>query len=306
MSNYLYHNKFHQTIHHSVSSAGFPDSATDPVANIGNEFLGTFYNTVCSKKTNYVGYPANSLNWRANYLHVGLLSGGWDQYTTTRTTTTASSSNWQKSYIGYTALKGVSGRYEQSYTAFASNSSYWYTILDAMQSNVPQGNTKQKNFASVPLVASSNIFSWDLDNAQVASIELTNFVDSLDQPFNMKKGGEYVLILRQDQGGSKTIAFAPSYKFNTASPGIMTEPYGVTVIRFVSDGTYMYGKVTQYHYGLGVYITYFNDGGIQLSPEPAGLDAGATFAVGAQEGLLIDGAAPYSNGAGITIIEVVP
>lgn len=306
MSNYLYHNKFHQTIHHTVSSPGYPDSATDPIADIDNEFLGTFFNVVSSYRTNYVGYSANSTQWRTNYLHVNSLSADWEQYVTTYATVTALSSNWQKAYAGYTTLNQVSSRYEDMYTAYSANSSYWFNILNALQSNQPQQNTKQKNFAAVTLAASSNIFSWDLNNAQVGFIELTTFIDALDQPSSMKKGGEYILILRQDQGGSKTLGFNSVYKFNTGSPGIIAEPYGVTVIRFVSDGTYMYGKVTQYHYGLGVYITFFSGEGVVLDPEPAGLDAGASFQVGIDGGVSIDGAAPYISGDGINIIENVP
>ena len=66
MSNYPYHNKFHQSIHHTVSSPGYPDSATDPIADIGNEFLGTFFTVVSSYRTNYVGYSANSVEWKNN------------------------------------------------------------------------------------------------------------------------------------------------------------------------------------------------------------------------------------------------
>jgi hypothetical protein len=44
MSNILFHNKYHLTNHHTVSTYGYPDSGTDPLGAKDQEFLGTFYN----------------------------------------------------------------------------------------------------------------------------------------------------------------------------------------------------------------------------------------------------------------------
>lgn len=306
MSNYIYHNKFHQTIHHTVSSPGYPDSATDPIASIDNPFLGTFFNIVSSGRTNYIGYLSDSTQWRSSFLNVKALSSEWENFSTVFNTTSSLSSNWTQGFIGYTLFNQTSGRLEETYTTYTTYSSAWLNLLNALQADLPQEITKQKNFAAVTLTPSSNIYSWNLNTAQVAFIDLTDSISSLDQPSNMKKGGEYTLIIQQDQPGNRNLAFNSAYKFNTTSPGLMLQPFGVSVIRFVSDGTYMYGKISRHYYGLDIYITYFDAGGIVLEPAPAGLYAGASFTVGDQGGLLVDGGAPFTGGTGINIIEILP
>lgn len=297
MSNYLYHNKFHLSLHHTVSSTEYPDSATDPIAGIGNEFLGTFFNAVC-------GALITSSDWRGNYLTVGPLSGGWEKYLTAYKTTTALSASWNAGYNCYTNLTNNSGRYEGTDTTLAANSDYWFNLYNAFTVINPQQHTKQTSFSAVELIINASNYDWDLNTAQVAIINLTDPFATLRNPFNAKKGGNYTLIVRQDQAGSRSLTFESNYVLSTASPGIMLEPFGISVVRFVSDGIKLFGKLTRYYYGLGSYYTYLDDGGVELTPNPSGLNAGAYFAPG--NGMIVAGAAPYDSGDGLTIIEVVP
>jgi hypothetical protein len=297
MSNYLYHNKFHLSLHHTVSSAGYPDSATDPIAGIGNEFLGTFYNAVC-------GVTTTSTEWRSNYLQIKPLSGGWEKYKTTYSTVCSLSAPWNLGYSFRTEYFTNSADYESTDSNLASNSAYWFNLYNAFTKGDPQQYTKQISFSGVELVQTVGNIDWDLDVAQVAFINLSLPTVTLRNPTNMKKGGCYTLIIRQDQAGSKSVAFEANYVLNIGNPGVMLAPFGVTVIRFISNGTRLFGKVTQYYYGLGSYYTYLDDGGVGLAPDPSGLNAGASFVPG--NGMTVAGAAPYDSGDGLTIIEVVP
>lgn len=297
MSNYLYHNKFHQSIHHTVSSAGYPDSATDPIAGLGNEFLGTFVNTLC-------GVTITSTEWRSNYLHVNSLSGGWEKYLTTRNTVTALSASWNLGYRFRTEYFNNSADYEEVDSTLATNSAYWFNLYNAFTVNDPQQYTKQISFSGVELVESFSNIDWNLDTAQVAFINLSSPSVTLRNPTNKKKGGLYTLVIRQDQAGSRTVSFEGDYVLSISSPGIMPTPFGITVIRFVCNGVKLFGKLTQYYYGLGTYYTYLDEGGIFLVPNPSGLNAGAYFVPG--DGITVAGAAPYDSGDGLTIIEVVP
>lgn len=297
MSNYLYHNKFHQSIHHTVSSRGYPDSATDPIAGPGNEFLGTFVNTLC-------GITITSSEWRNNYLHVKPLSGGWEKYLTTRDTVTALSAFWNSGYNFRTEYFNNSGDYEGTDSTLATNSAYWLNLYNAFTVCDPQQYTKQIAFSGIELTENFSNIDWDLDNAQVAFINLSSPSVTLRNPTNKKKGGLYTLVIRQDQAGSRTVSFEGDYVLNIGSLGIMPVPFGVTVIRFVCNGIRLFGKVTRYYYGLGSYYTYLDEGGVFLVPNPSGLNAGAYFTPG--DGMTVAGAAPYDSGDGLTIIEVVP
>lgn len=297
MSNYLYHNKLHQSIHHTASSAGYPDSATDPIAGLGNEFLGTFYNTLC-------GITITSSEWRSNYLQVKPLSGGWEKYLTSRNTTSSLSAAWNLAHRFRTEYFANSADYEAVDSTLNTNSAYWFNLYNAFTIGDPQQYTRQISFSGVELLEVASNIDWDLDTAQVAFVNLSSPTVTVRNPTNMKKGGHYSLIIRQDQAGSRSVTFESDYVLNIGNPGIMPTPFGITVIRFICNGTKMFGKVTQYYYGLGSYYTYLDEGGIFLIPNPSGLNAGAYFAPG--DGITVAGAAPYDSGDGLTIIEVAP
>lgn len=84
--------------------------------------------------------------------------------------------------------------------------------------------------------------SWDLDTAQVAKLILNNN-KTLSAPINRKNGGTYILFVQQDGVGGRSIAYDSVFKFPSATiPELSTDPFGITVISFVSDGTNMYGS----------------------------------------------------------------
>jgi hypothetical protein len=102
--------------------------------------------------------------------------------------------------------------------------------------------TKAQNFNATTLTDGATI-DWDLESNQVASVTLAGN-RSLNAPTNMKDGGTYVLIVKQDATGSRTLSYDSAYKFaRGAAPVLTTTANAVDILTFVSDGTNMYGVI---------------------------------------------------------------
>ena len=111
--------------------------------------------------------------------------------------------------------------------------------------NVPlmDGNNSysgQQNFAIATLTDGASI-AWNLNTQQVAVVTLGGN-RALAAPSNQVAGGTYVLIVKQDGTGSRTLSFDSTYKFpGGVDPTLSTGASDVDVLSFVSDGTSMYG-----------------------------------------------------------------
>lgn len=106
------------------------------------------------------------------------------------------------------------------------------------------GFTKQRYFQSSTLTDATTI-SWDLNTAQVASVTLGGN-RTLGNPTNMKDGGKYELVIKQDGAGNRLLSFQSAYLFpGGVSPTLSSGSNQVDIIRFVSDGTNMYGDITK-------------------------------------------------------------
>lgn len=83
--------------------------------------------------------------------------------------------------------------------------------------------------------------SWDLDDNQVCTITLDQNV-VIDNPTNMKDGGEYILHLIQDGTGTRIPTWGSAFKFEGGSPPTLTttSTTGHDVLSFVSDGSSMF------------------------------------------------------------------
>lgn len=149
------------------------------------------------------------------------------------------------------------------------------------------------------------VVNWNLSSTQVAFLNLSanSFLQNPLQPANKHKGGEYILVIRQDQAGKNQLLFDRDYvtvSGLSATNIISLSSFSVTVIRFTCNGDKLFGKPTKYYYGLPGEYTYYSGGGIVIEPNPSGLNAGEPFANGG--GLTLGVSAPYSEGSGITII----
>lgn len=83
--------------------------------------------------------------------------------------------------------------------------------------------------------------SWDLDDNQVTSITPDqNLV--IDNPSNMKDGGEYILHIIQDSVGTRIPTWGSAFKFEGGSAPTLTTTAdtGHDVLKFISDGSSMF------------------------------------------------------------------
>lgn len=66
---------------------------------------------------------------------------------------------------------------------------------------------------------------------------------TLANPTNLINGASYILLIKQDGTGGRTLAFGDAYKFpDGTDPTLSTDPNAVDIIAFLSDGTNLYGS----------------------------------------------------------------
>jgi len=83
--------------------------------------------------------------------------------------------------------------------------------------------------------------SWDVAANQVARVTLAGN-RTLSNPTGAVAGATYLLIVKQDATGSRTLAFGTNYKFPGGSaPAMSTTANATDVLSFVFDGTNMLG-----------------------------------------------------------------
>ncbi len=101
--------------------------------------------------------------------------------------------------------------------------------------------TKTQNFNATTLSDGANI-SWDLSQNQVAVVTLAGN-RTLDAPSNQVAGATYILIVKQDGSGNRTLdTTASAYKFpGGTEPTLSTGANAVDILSFVSDGSSMFG-----------------------------------------------------------------
>lgn len=248
MSNYLYHNKYHRTIHHTLPTPGIPDSATDPIASLTDPFLGYFHNYIDSVFLDEVGINvsylvtygqdeittfaglsvatldsifltltasaySHSYNWYSTRTNIFSLSTGYSLYPFLTGVTIYLSGNWDSSFSAYTNIFLNSANYTSTYTTVRQNSANWPFLETTLRLDRVQQNLKSKNFALVNITSDTNIF-WDLSSQQVAFFVLSSnsILKNIINPENKKKGGEYTLIIRQDGYGGRTLTFESDYR----------------------------------------------------------------------------------------------
>ncbi len=111
---------------------------------------------------------------------------------------------------------------------------------DTAKLDVAQEWTSQQNFNATTLTDAANI-SWNLDTNKVASVTLAGN-RTLDNPTNLKDGATYILIVKQDATGTRTLAYGTAYKWPSGNaPVLSTGANDVDILSFISDGTSMFG-----------------------------------------------------------------
>lgn len=114
---------------------------------------------------------------------------------------------------------------------------------DTAKTDVAQEYTATQNFNATTLTDGANI-SWDAAANQVASVVLGGD-RTLDDPTNMVDGATYILTVKQDATGTRTLAYGDAYKWaGGTAPTLTTDASAVDILKFVCDGASMYGVET--------------------------------------------------------------
>jgi len=107
-----------------------------------------------------------------------------------------------------------------------------------------QSFTTAHGFAASTLTDGANI-SWDLSANQVARVTLGGN-RTLSNPTNKVEGNVYILIVKQDGTGGRTLSFSSDYKFaGGTAPTITTTANKADVLTFVCEGTNLLGVASQ-------------------------------------------------------------
>lgn len=103
-----------------------------------------------------------------------------------------------------------------------------------------QSFTTAHGFSGTTLTDAASI-SWNLASNQVATVTLAGN-RTLANPTNKVNGNVYILVVKQDATGGRTLSFGTDYKFAGGSaPTITTTASKADVFTFVCDGTNMLG-----------------------------------------------------------------
>ena len=112
--------------------------------------------------------------------------------------------------------------------------------INTARFDVAQEYTATQNFNATTLTDAANI-SWDASVNQVTSVTLAGN-RTLDNPTNLVDGATYIIIIKQDGTGTRTLAYGSAYKFPGGNaPVLSTGINDVDIISFVCDGTNMFG-----------------------------------------------------------------
>lgn len=89
-------------------------------------------------------------------------------------------------------------------------------------------------------------FVPDWDNSNVQTLTLSGNTNVSGGTSTMKGGSAYTMIIKQSNGGSHTITWDSTYKWEAGSPPTLTVADGsVDIITFICDGTYLYGLIAK-------------------------------------------------------------
>jgi hypothetical protein len=248
MNNFIFHNNFHGSNHHTVSSFGYPESAKDPIASLQFPFKGIFYNDLY-RTNGYFIANTNSYDWNSTYTIVNSNSATWQKYLTTYTTVCANSANWNKRV--YDTLNPLSGNYQSTFLTLCSNLNYWNAVYDknTMYTNKVQEFTRQKTFEN------NYIYPTDPMNIvlDLSAGQVTTYITKVDSYFSNftgnKKGGIYNLVLITDSTSNPTLQVSfnsEKFKFPNNENSYSISGIYLRKFKFLSDGEYLHGNSNLY------------------------------------------------------------
>lgn len=99
----------------------------------------------------------------------------------------------------------------------------------------------QTQYATLQTLTDAASISWNTSTAQVAQVTLAGN-RALANPASLLAGATYVLLVKQDATGSRTLSFGSQYKFpDGTAPTLSTATNAVDLLSFFCDGSAMYG-----------------------------------------------------------------
>lgn len=111
---------------------------------------------------------------------------------------------------------------------------------DTSRAVVP--STLQEKLYSTQTLTDEATITWDTALGAFAQVTLSDN-RTLANPTNLINGASYILLIKQDGTGGKTLTFGDAYKFpDGTDPTLSTDPNAVDIIAFLSDGTSLYGS----------------------------------------------------------------
>lgn len=114
----------------------------------------------------------------------------------------------------------------------------------ASRLDTAQEYTRTHNFNATVLTDDSTI-SWNLSENQVAIVTLGGN-RALNNPTNMVEGAVYILVIKQDANGSRTLSFGSDYKFpGNVAPVLSLLANSIDIFTFLCIGTKLYGVYSQ-------------------------------------------------------------
>ena len=112
--------------------------------------------------------------------------------------------------------------------------------VDTAKLDVAQEYSATQNFNATTLTDGATI-DWNLAANQVGIVTLGGN-RTLNAPTNQAAGATYIIIIKQDGTGSRTLTWNSAYKFpGGTDPTLTTAANAIDVVSFVSDGTNMLG-----------------------------------------------------------------
>jgi len=245
---FKFHSKYHRSSHHTLAVPSVPDSGLDPIASQQLPFLGLFYTTLTDSLRTF-NINTNSLEWWSAFNTISTMSGYWAPSLSLYTTVNSLSNNWNLGYVGFTVFSANSGDYESVYTTIQTYSAEWNNPY-VMYKNQAQESTASKTFSGTNLTVTTapSTVAWNLNYNQVTFLTMVSSY-FLSNPTDMRRGGNYILSIKQTGTGGKDLIFDTAYRFNGTPllQGVInTAASGRSVITFISDGTLMFGDITNY------------------------------------------------------------
>lgn len=110
--------------------------------------------------------------------------------------------------------------------------------------NVPtvsQADARYARAASLQTLADQATVAWDVSAGASAQLTLGGN-RTLANPTNLQAGASYILFVRQDATGGRTLAYGSAFRWPSgAVPILSTAANAVDILTFISDGTLLYG-----------------------------------------------------------------